>query len=241
MPRQASANQPVVVLTRPETQATEFRANLRGLRAQILLSPVLDIVPSGHELSVRDDELIILTSRNGVLFADERIGLKGRMGFVVGEQTCKLAETRGFKVLVNANTSEQLYSGIVTSERSAPVIHLRGAHTTGNLTGRLRQEGWAARDQVIYEQRARPLSKAVWTALNDKNPMVFPLFSPRSAEIISQDICRRSHTAPIHLVSMSSDIDAAWKRPVAASRCQADTPSAASMADAIRHVVRELT
>ena len=61
-------------------------------------------------------------------------------------------------------------------------LYLRGRHTSRDLAARLNAGGRTAREQIVYDQRAVPLSPTALSALR-AGPVIVPLFSPRTARL----------------------------------------------------------
>ena len=238
---QAIDSIPSIVLTRPERQAREFADLLEDLSARIMISPVLEIksLPVTHGL--RPDDILVLTSKHGVWFASKLWGLAGRKAYVVGKMTAQLAQDLGASTIGVAKDASTLADLILAQNPTEALVHVRGRHLAGDLKARLSRNGTTVRDIIAYDQVALPLSDKARDALKENSTVIFPLFSPRTARIIGDELSGIRVQAKLHLVSISSAVDAAWTGPIPASRCHAATPDAMAMIEEVRKVVERLT
>lgn len=62
---------------------------------------------------------------------------------------------------------------------------------------------------VVYDQLSQPLSDAARQALAGMAPVILPLFSPRSARILSEQVTQAR--APLWLVPISPAAAARWQ------------------------------
>ncbi len=215
---------PTLLLTRPEAQSADFLAGCEqrlGKRIPAVISPVMDIVPVGDPPDLDGFSTIIVTSGNAV----RRLGgaLEGRRVLTVGESTAALARGFGARAKALGETAEAFLEGI--DEVAPPAVACRGRHARRNLAAWLSAQGAATVDMVLYDQTPRPLSRAARTLLDGSAPVVAPVFSPRSAELLS----RHPAAAPVTVLAISEAARASWRgdaefrvarRPTADSMCE---------------------
>ena len=108
------------------------------------------------------------------------------------------------------------------------LAHIRGAHTVGQVADTLRAEGFACADLVAYDQVAVPLSEQARDALAGETPVILPLFSPRTAKLISR---YGPFAAPIHAVAISAAVapDFALEALIVAERAEGNAMVAATL------------
>lgn len=203
------AQAPILLLTRPRAQALAFGDACRtaGFLGEILISPVLSIVPLPFGAVPDPATLLLFTSLNGVEQAVAQADLRGFDALAVGDRTAAAARASGMTCGSAAGTVEDLFRHAL-DRPAAPMLHLRGRHATGDLAARLRAAGRQADDRAVYDQRDCPLNDAAWRALTGAAPVILPLFSPRSATLLARQA--EKATAPLHPVAISAAAARAW-------------------------------
>lgn len=217
------AGGPTLLLTRPEPQSAAFLAEVErraGRRVPAVISPLMRIAPVGDLPDLQGFRTIVLTSANGV----QRMApvLAGRSVVTVGDRTAALARDAGADAKALGETAEALMAH--AAEIAGPALVCRGVHARAELAARLRDAGIEAAEAVVYDQIALPLTTAARALLEGKAPVVAPLFSPRSATLLSANRI----AAPLTVVAMSSAVAAAWVGP--GQTLVASAPTAAAMA-----------
>lgn len=222
---------PLILLTRPAAAAEAFAKQLAGMGADVVISPVqaIEQVPFDEP---REYAGAIFTSRNGVAVVAGR----DLQCWCVGDATQKDAENRGWQARSADGDAEALFRRILADRPKGPLIHFRGAFARGNLAERLTAEGIETREIVVYQQVSNALSEDAKAALNRENPVILPLFSPRSA---AQVVQQGPFTAPLIVVAMSDAVASEAAALDPARLIVADLPDAASMVAAIKQVANE--
>lgn len=213
-----------VLLTRPRADAERLAAQLRAAGAErVTISPILRIVPVG---AVPDAAALLLTSGNVVDVYRAVGGIPGLPTWVVGPRTAARAREAGLDVRGVAADVEAL--AMLVPLDAPPLVHLRGAAARGDLVGALRARGIAASEAVVYAQEAVPLDE-VARALLKEEPVLAPLYSPRSAALLMAelDTVMRLNLRP---VCLSVAVAQACRIPPLAI---ADAPDGAAMLRAI--------
>lgn len=199
---------PTLLLTRPDAQSRGFLAECEavlGRRIPAVIAPVMKIVDVGDLPELDRFETIIATSSHAVRRLGTEGALRGRRLFAVGEVTAELA--RGF----GAN-AEALGQDIVAfldnyDAIHAPCVYVRGQHVRLDLASELTRRGVECEEAVVYDQVAQPLGRAGAALLAGGTPVVAPLFSARTAELLGRTSDIR---APLTVIAMSSAVAAAW-------------------------------
>ena len=201
---------PHLILTRPEAVSRRFLAAceaMAGTPIPSLLSPVMEIRPVEVMLSSVPAALV-LTSENGAVRAGE-LGLPPLGAWCVGPRTAAVARDRGFRALEVGPDAEALLATLLARRPPGTLLHLRGEQARGDLAVRLREAGLDASEVVAYRQVALPPTREAQEALAGPGPLVVPLFSPRSAVLLSG----WAPQAPLHVVAISEAVaDAAAQR-----------------------------
>ena len=211
---------PLLVLTRPEPQSREIAAAL-GEDVTVIVSPVMRIVAATVLPDLQDYAGIILTSANGVV---PGLDLAGKRAYCVGKRTGKAATRAGAEVALTARDANDLVARI---ETGGPLLHLRGQHARGNISYRMNSAGIETHEAVIYAQEALPLTLEARLALEGNGPVILPLYSPRSAQLVGEQI--GTPGTHVQTISMSDAVARAWRAATGAGSVVVDTPIGESM------------
>ena len=172
---------PPVLLTRPAADSERLARTLRAEGAEVIVAPLLRIVPSGPLPEIAGG--VLLTSGNGVESYVALGGLGGVPAWVVGPRTARRAAAAGFDVRGSAPDAAALADAVPSD--APPLVHLRGAVQRGDLAARLRARGLAVAEAVIYRQEAVPLAAGARAALA-AGPVLVPIYSPRTARLLGE-------------------------------------------------------
>ena len=231
MPAQSLA--PTVLLTRPAAQSASFaqslQARVEGLR--VVVSPLM--VTVFHTVTLPKEPLqgVILTSQTGAEAAGRLRTQLPDLAYCVGDRTAQVAREAGFRVQSAQGDAEALLA-LILREKPQALIHLRGREARGDLAQRLSAAGVFTQERVVYAQDAQPLSDDAVAVLSGKAPVLVPLFSPRSAEILGAAWQGLTTHAPLVVVAISQAVAEAAAfcptKPVLSAH-----PDAPSMLDAV--------
>lgn len=197
-----------LILTRPADRSEAFLSlceRRMNRRLSSIISPVIDIVPTGDIPDLNAYRTIILTSASAVaLFSDAGV-LIGKKVATVGERTAALAREAGADAkCLGENVEAFLAQGFGLE---GPCLHCHGRHVRGDLAEKLTALGVSCDEVVIYDQISRPLSSAARAVLTGQGKVVLPLFSPRTAQLVAQ---AGPVTAPCTVIAMSDAVARAW-------------------------------
>lgn len=202
---------PVCLLTRPEAQSREFAERLRGM--QVVISPIMRIVPMDFDRAVVDAAPgVVFTSANAVPMAGQG---RGRPALCVGPATAQVAANAGWQAEAGTGDAEGLIPMLTGHEGW---VHLHGRHVARSLPG--------LAHVAVYDQVACPLNDAARHVLTGDAPVILPLFSPRSARLLSDAVAGAS--APLWTVAISDRANECFGAP-AARRVVATGKDAESM------------
>lgn len=230
---------PTVLLTRPAAQARAAAAALRAARPglRVVVAPLLDIAPRPLTVAVQEYAGLIFTSVNGVAGFAAQSDLRDRPVWCVGDATAQAAAAAGFAAPATAGPAggdaESLLRLLLDSRPTPPLLHLRGRHARGDLAPRLTAAGLRCDAAVVYEQIALQLSAEGWALLTGRDPVVLPLYSPRSARLAAEACEQVTATAPLHPVAISPAAAAAWSRDRGEVPALASRPDGAAMLRAV--------
>jgi uroporphyrinogen-III synthase len=152
-----------VLITRPEPDAAELRAQLEALGHEVTAEPLLKIERLPIAATVLGGmAAVIVTSRNGLQALAESAAMEAARTLpiiAVGPGTAQLARESGFAhVIEGPGTARDLVPLIVDTSRSlpGPLAHVRGEDVAFDLHGALEPQGIKVREVIAY--RAVPAS-----------------------------------------------------------------------------------
>lgn len=211
-----TGNRPVLLLTRPQPDARRFAALLPEF--QTVISPILRIAPVAHDsAALSRAEGLVFTSGHAVAAAGPG---RGRLALCVGERTAQVAQAAGFRTRHGNGFAESLIPLIEAAEMA--LIHPHGRH----LAKRLPVPG-----MVVYDQHEVALNAQAQALLAGGRPVLLPLFSPRSAQLLaSQTVDARAEIWPVAISRAALE---RWGRGGAHSII-AERPDLPAMAEAVR-------
>jgi uroporphyrinogen-III synthase len=195
-----------VLITRPTRQAQVFAAELEegfGGPVQTVISPLMEVVDLPVEGSFDDVSHVVFTSANGVAQTDRLNIPKTAIAWGVGAKTTKPAQDIGFETREAEGSNEKIVTLIVAARPVGRMVHIRGAYVAGDVTGALAQQGVICETVVAYDQKETAPSQAALDVLRGENPVIVPLFSPRTAKLFEKI---GDFHAPLHLVVISEAV-----------------------------------
>ncbi len=217
---------PTLILTRPLAQSNRFLAQMMGMIGSpfdSIISPVLRIeYLKAPNLDVYAG--VIFTSENGVRAAQSTA--RAIPAYCVGSRTAIVAARSGFVARAAGGTAALLQAMIEQAASKGPLLHLRGAHQSGDLSASLRDTGINATSAVVYEQFEEKLSQPALELLAGSAPVILPLFSKRSAELVRSQA--GTLTESVQIIAIS-DAVASVCQGLPAKISTATTPDAAGI------------
>jgi len=170
--------QPTLIITRPAPDGARFAAAFTGV--QVLLSPLQRIDPVDVLCAAKG---VIFTSTNGVAQA-ERLGMTSGPAWCVGDRTAQAAKAAGFDAVSAGGDVENLLKLILSANPEVSLAHIRGCDARGDLAPRLRAVGIDCVDCIAYNQTPVPMTPDALRAINGRESVIIPLFSPRAATLL---------------------------------------------------------
>jgi uroporphyrinogen-III synthase len=235
---------PAILLTRPLLQSQRFAEQLRARwpEVEVVISPLMAPEYLQPDLPSRSFAALVLTSETGAEAA-RRISAAGvllpALAYCVGDRTALAAQAAGFQTQSAQGDADALVAHIQAASPSGPLLLLRGADTTGNISERLHLAGFETVSAISYTQSPQPLSEAAVCLLRRAGPVVIPLFSPRSARIFSAQRLQSPTIALLWVAALSPAVAAAAADLVPALMRTAKRPDAAAMLDAIAALIAD--
>lgn len=232
-------NPKTLLLTRPTAQAEAFaRAIETALpgRFEVILAPMTRIEPTGAPLDLGGASGLLFTSANGVeQFALRNIATS-LPAYCVGAMTAATARRAGLA----AESAEGDVAALAALARArhrpgdGPLVHIRGAHAAGDLTGALARAGIPARAAEIYAQTPSPLPPEAAARFARGEVDVVTHFSPRSARALANALAGGGWPLDrVTSVALSAAADAAFAGVRPGRRVVAVAPGRAGMLAAL--------
>ncbi len=229
----------ILVLTRPMEASLRFLSQIEaqvGFKINSIISPLLEIVEVPASIKT-ERKALILTSANGVAGA-KRLGFAiGTRAFCVGAKTAETASKAGFESISADGAADDLVAMIASMKPHYPLVHVHGEHIIGQVVERLNGLGFNCEGVVTYRQMTCAPSEQLLRALAGNEPLLVPLFSPRSSLVFGLIPELR---APLHVIAMSQAVAAEVSDLGVDTVRVVDKPDAQSMVAATCHRLFQL-
>jgi uroporphyrinogen-III synthase len=197
---------PTLMITRPKGTAERLVKDLRasgGPDFTPLFAPLLDILPVTPPPFDMDPDHIIFTSAHAVAAVNRLAITRRGIAWCVGDNTAHAARLAGFTAKSASGAAANLLALIKEAAPQGRILHLHGRHTRCDFAAQLGAQCTAV---CVYDQSALPLKQEARATLMGTEPVIVPLYSPRSAEIMIKDTQIGPH---VRFVTMSAQIAAA--------------------------------
>jgi uroporphyrinogen-III synthase len=237
---------PAFLLTRPKAQSDRFAADLRqrfGPDIAVCISPLLTPKMLEPALPTTPIAALIFTSETGVAaYAAHRTRPAGlpQTAFCVGNRTAQAAKSARLEPISANGDASTLIALIQRHAPNAPLLHICGTHTRGEVAQTLSAAGLPTTACTLYEQAEQPLSAQAIALLQGESPLLVPLFSPRSAALFCTQAVAAHYSAPLTCVALSPAVGDALSGLHLAKLCYADRPTADALLQAIADSLPQL-
>ncbi|MCF1708247.1 uroporphyrinogen-III synthase [Tabrizicola sp. J26] len=206
MARQSRHGAPVFLLTRPKAQAArladDFRARF-GPDLRIVISPLIEPIFLAPDLPQRDWAGVLFTSGNGVEGARRLSMAPGRQAWCVGDATARAAAAAGYRAQSAGGDARDLADLVLRSGAHGPLLHARGDEVSGQLAEILQSAGIETHEAIVYRQETVHLSAEARALLAEDGPVIAPVYSPRTARLLSHEVEAIPPTAPLLVAAIS--------------------------------------
>lgn len=226
-----------VLLTRPAAQGDRFAADLAAMGAfDIVQSPLIApqfFAPDWPDMPWAG---VIFTSETGVVAAGRLVAAGRRLparAWCVGARTADAARRAGFDA-VSADGDAADLVALVAAQGQGPLLHLRGQDSRGDVANTLTDQGITTLSAIVYQMQEQPLSPAAVALLAGEDPVILPLFSPRTATIFAH---QARANAPLWVAAISETVAQVAKTLAPARLITAQSPQALAMLQAIKEVM----
>lgn len=195
---------PVLLMTRPQAASERFADTLRarGLRFHAIISPLMRIEVTGPLPDLSGVKGVVFTSANGVAAWVSLGGGSDLPAYAVGAATARAARQAGMQADSADGNVDDLRDWLLARKPASPLVHVHGQHVRGDLALDLTKAGLPCGATVIYDQVAQPLTDQALAALAKEAPVIVPVFSPRTGELL----VNAQINAPLLVAAMSEAV-----------------------------------
>lgn len=179
-----------IIITRPQGAALRTVAKLQELvsnQFQVVVSPLLEIQPTGSPMDFKPGQLVVFSSENAVVAAPTPP--IETQAWCIGKRTATVARRRGYQTFTAGGNASSLIDRIADSMLNKPLVWLRGEHFAVDIESSLRERGARITSHVIYRQIRCSLSTEAIGLLSTR-ACVLPVYSPRTARILSHEVAK---------------------------------------------------
>jgi uroporphyrinogen-III synthase len=127
------------------------------------------------------------------------------LAFCVGDQTAEKASAAGFRAVSAKGDARALVALVLASGVGGPILYLRAEEAREDLAALVSSGGIETDSLVAYTQGAQGLSPDGRQMLRGESPVILPLFSPRSAQILVS-VMPSGPIAPLWVAAMSEAV-----------------------------------
>jgi uroporphyrinogen-III synthase len=218
----------IVLLTRPVAESVEFAARL-GDAARIVISPVITIENIRTSIDLDRYTALIFGSKNAVHAVAGQNPIAGKTCYTVGDRTAAIAREYGAVALSAGGNADDLVAMILTMKPASKLLFVRGVHTRGEVAHKLNNAGLDTDSVILYDQKLTPLGQDAVDVLTGCGKVILPIFSPRTARILSDQLRHISVRVDLVIVALSEAVLKNWDGPDPVATMVAKTPTAAAM------------
>jgi uroporphyrinogen-III synthase len=152
-----------LLVTRPEPDAGELKAQLIGMGHEVLIEPLLRV--DYFELDPLDVDLaeaqaLIATSRNGIrglARSAQATSAAGLPVFAVGPGTASTARALGFGRVIQGPADAVALAGLISEQaevNAGPLVYLTGEVMAADIGSDLRRLGFHVQEPIVYSVEA---------------------------------------------------------------------------------------
>ena len=188
-----------VLITRPRESATSLADQLKKLGHQVLIDPLIEIIPLPLALHsqlppLSSFEAIVTTSQQAIRCLSALTPLRDFPLWCVGSESAKVAKDLGFLTIHTAEGSAEdliiKLIKIIEPSCEKTVLHASGDVIRVDVVGALSKKGISAERVIVYKTtEASAFSPETFQALELNTIDVVLFYSPRTG-LIFQNLCR---------------------------------------------------
>ena len=174
-----------VMLTRPRADSERLAEELRARGNDVVMEPMLHIVPKGSLPPLEGVAALIVTSANGIRAFAAASDRRDLTVYSVGDATAQAARDAGFTTVESAHGDSAALEALVAARvkrEAGTLLHIQGGTVAGDIDKLLVSKGYSVRPAVLYEAEAvDELSIVSRDYIADRKIDMILFFSPRTA------------------------------------------------------------
>ena len=174
-----------VLLTRPRADSERLAGELHARGYDVVIEPMLHIVPTGSLPPLDGVASLMATSANGIRAFAAASGRRDLAVYTVGDATARAAKEAGFGAVESAEGDSAALGALVAARvepEAGTLLHIRARAVAGNLDKLLVLKGFSVRPAILYEaQAADALSDRTREFITSRKIQIILFFSPRTA------------------------------------------------------------
>ena len=231
-----------VLLTRPQAEGEAFAKALLerfSNRVRPVVAPLIAPRFLSPDVPSQDFAAVVFTSAQAVKAARQLQMPLPQLAYCVGRKTAASATAAGFNARSADGDVTDLLAMILSDKCKGPLLYLRGVDTVGDLEKTLLDYNIAAVSLHVYIQEPQIFSPEAIQLLRAPDPMIVPLFSPRTARLFRHQLPTDAK-APLHVAAMSAAVAEALDGLSLAALVSAHQPDAPGMLDAVETLLTGL-
>lgn len=223
---------PTLLLTRPQPQSERFAGQFRaalGVDWPVVISPLMRTVWLDEPPACDGIGDIIFTSETGVAAFCRLSDRRDLLAWCVGGRTAQAAERAGFSVRCGPGDAAGLAEMIRAGRPRARMLWAHGRHLAKDMAVLLEPAGTETLSCTLYDQVPQAPSARMASLLEGDAPVLLPLFSARSADLVAGLPTR----CPLYAALLAPSIT---PPPSARMALAAARPDSAAMIEALRRL-----
>ena len=228
-----------ILITRPAASSEEFAAKIEARLDQdlsIIIAPLIEIRHLRPVTEISRFRTLVFTSAHAVQGFAAISEDRNFDCFVVGPNTALAALKAGFEPHEGPGTAQELAKDLLRIQPPEPMLYVRGTQVAFDLSAHMREHAVEIEEVVVYEQVAKRFSNEAALEMKEASSLVVPLFSPRTAEIFS-DQCETD--ARLFVGAMSKSVADHISSLKLTKLTIADKPTSCSMVDVTEQLFHE--
>lgn len=186
-----STARPTLLLTRPEAASLRFAGQFRALLGNdwpVIITPLMRTVWQVGPVEPAGARGIIFTSETAVRALERLTKRRDLVAWCVGERTAEAARAAGYAVRVGPGDGAGLAQMILADSAIGPFYWPRGRDFAFDMEAVLARAGIETISAALYHQEPLALCADARLELAADRPVLLPLFSARSAELLGRSL-----------------------------------------------------
>ena len=225
---------PTLLLTRPEAASRRFAAAFHarfGAEWPVVIAPLMRLRHLSPEIDLAGVDGIIFTSEAAVEAFCRASGERDLPAWCVGKRTAEAAVSQGFAARAGGGDAAALATLLGDRQGGRRLLWPHGRDRAVDLPNMLKSAGIETISIETYVQEPLPLTAEATALLAADQPILVPLFSPRSARLFLA--AANARKAPLRVAALSPAVAAELGACTGATVRVAAHPDGESMLDCL--------